>query len=84
MKTITLTAHNEADLMLVKMLSERMGITATIIEEKSKSVKAVKKSNGKAMADALSKIAGNGNLKSIKNPVQWQREQRKDRKLPNR
>ena len=84
MKTITLSANNEADLMLIKMLSERMGITATVNEQKNKSAKHVKKSNGEEMAEALSKIAANGNLKFIKDPVKWQRGQRKDRKLPGR
>ena len=84
MKTMTLSANNEADLMLIKMLSERMGITATVKEQKNKSTKRVKKSNGEEMAEALSIIAANDNLKSIKDPVSWQRKQREDRKLPKR
>ncbi|MEO8149027.1 MAG: hypothetical protein ABI723_15380 [Bacteroidia bacterium] len=84
MKSITLNINNESDLLLVKMISERMGIRATINEEQNKSKKIKQKSNGKAMANALEKIALNGNLKSIKNPVAWQKQQREDRKLPNR
>jgi hypothetical protein len=39
------------------------------------------KDRGKLMAEALKKIAEGNGLKSIKNPVAWQREVRKDRTL---
>ncbi len=39
---------------------------------------------GRRMAEALRKIAASGGIKSIPDPVAWQREIRKDRKLPFR
>lgn len=44
----------------------------------------LKKSNGKKMAEILGKIAAAGGIPSIKDPVKWQREIRKDRPLPGR
>lgn len=43
-----------------------------------------KRSNGKKMAAILRKIAETGGISSIKDPVKWQREIRKDRPLPGR
>ncbi len=84
MKSITFKTNNEQDLILLKMVSERLGISATIKEENLGLNKSPLKSNGKAMANALSKIAETGNRSSIKNPVAWQKLQREERKLPNR
>ncbi len=39
------------------------------------------KHNGKRIATILQEIADNGGITSIKDPVAWQREQRKDRKI---
>lgn len=42
-------------------------------------------SDGKALAKLMEEIAKEGGLTSFgENPVKWQREQRKDRKLPFR
>ena len=43
-----------------------------------------KKPNGKKMAEALGKIAARGGVASIKDPVKWQCEIRKDKPLPGR
>ncbi|MBP9664853.1 MAG: hypothetical protein KBD94_09535 [Pyrinomonadaceae bacterium] len=42
------------------------------------------RSDGKKMAEALARIAARGGVKSIPDPVAWQREIRKDRPLPGR
>ena len=42
------------------------------------------KSDGEKMAAALSEIASRGGIKSIPDPVAWQREIREDRPLPGR
>lgn len=55
-------------------------VDVTVISPKQK----LKKPNGKKMAEALAKIAARGGVPSIKNPVKWQREIRKDRPLPGR
>lgn len=44
----------------------------------------LKKSNGKKMAEILSRIAAVGGVSSIKDPSAWQSEIRKDRPLPGR
>ena len=47
----------------------------------------LKKPNGKKMAEALRALralADGGGIKSIKDPVKWQRAIRKDRPLPGR
>lgn len=41
-------------------------------------------SDGKAMAQALEKLAAANSLGEIIDPVEWQREQRQDRILPSR
>ncbi|MCI0486022.1 MAG: hypothetical protein L0229_05430 [Blastocatellia bacterium] len=41
-------------------------------------------SDGKAMAQALEKLAASGPLSGISEPSAWQREQREDRVLPGR
>lgn len=43
-----------------------------------------KHSDGKKAVEILEKIAAIGGVKSIKDPVKWQREIRRDRKLPGR
>ncbi len=58
-------------------------VEVTIVNE----LKGRSKPNGKRMADALKALAdlppGKG-LRSIKDPVKWQRSIRKDRPLPGR
>ncbi len=39
---------------------------------------------GLRMAEALERIASNGGVGSITDPLQWQRERRQDRGLPGR
>ena len=40
--------------------------------------------NGAAMAEALERLAALGGLKEFGDPVEWQRETRRDRPLPGR
>ena len=40
--------------------------------------------NGRKMAAILQRMADRGGIASIEDPVKWQREIRKDRKLPGR
>lgn len=78
MNSITFKYSNSNDLMLMLLLllAKRMGIEA--VEPTAK------KPNGAKMAAALSKLAQINAFSSIKDPVKWQRKNRKDRKLPNR
>ena len=51
---------------------------------KKLSTPARKRSDGKKMAEALEKLAESGAFADITDPVEWQREIRKDRPLPGR
>lgn len=51
----------------------------TLLEEKPSVT-----DRGKAMAQALEKLAESGAFSDIEDPVAWQREVRKDRPLPGR
>lgn len=46
--------------------------------------KSAKKPSGKRAVAALQKIADRGGIRSIPDPVRWQREIRRDRRLPGR
>lgn len=59
--------------------SSTIKVDVTVVSDKP----ALKKPNGKKMAEALAKIAARGAL-PIEDPLKWQREMRKDRPLPGR
>lgn len=83
MKTITFKLEKTVDIQLVINLIKRLGgivdyndITEDTEEEEV---------DNTGLFGVLDKIADKGELyKSIKDPVEWQREIRKDRKLPFR
>ena len=83
MKTITFKLEKTVDIQLVINLIKRLGgivdyndITEDTEEEEV---------DNTGLFGVLDKIAEKGELyKSIKDPVEWQREIRKDRKLPFR
>lgn len=77
MKTITIKLPGSKDYKMIRELSTRLG-WLIIEHDKKKSV------NGKKMVRSLEKLASLGGVKSIPDPVAWQREIRKDRKLPLR
>ena len=70
MTKITIEVHNEEDKRLLIDLIHRMNL----------SYEAVEKEND----DLISIIDRGGDGKSIKDPMVWQRKERKDRKLPFR
>lgn len=77
MKTLTLHSNNEENLRLIRELAEKLGMQS---EEPSK-----KAYQGEKMAQALEALAQNVDIsQTIPDPVAWQKEQRKDRKLPGR
>ena len=58
-------------------------VDVTVVSPKPK----LRKPDGKKMAaalEALSRLTDQGGIKSIKDPVEWQRAIRKDRPLPGR
>ena len=59
---------------------EGLHVEITVVSDK----KILPKSDGPKMAAALAGIAARGGVRSIPDPVAWQREIRKDRPLPGR
>ena len=80
MQTITLKVKNNNDIPLLISLAERLGITIITNYEK--------KASGSNNAELFSMLQNlrkkNGLFEAIKNPVQWQKQQRKDKELPGR
>ena len=58
--------------------------TLSVIVTIAEQTDAGDKAGGSRMAAALERLARNGGIPSISDPVQWQREQRKDRDIPDR
>lgn len=57
-----------------------LSVIVTIAEP----IKVSDKTGGSRMAAALERLARGGGVPSISDPVQWQREQREDRNIPDR
>jgi hypothetical protein len=77
MSLITLELKNDADLELFISFARRLN--AAIVDISKPSL-----SNAENPVEWLEKIAAIGCVRSISNPSDWQREIRKDNKLPNR
>ncbi|HMV81291.1 MAG TPA: hypothetical protein PL048_15605 [Leptospiraceae bacterium] len=79
METLILEISDPKDKEVILLLAERLHCKVVSSEDKSS-----KKNSAKAFKH-LENIAKIGNLKkSIPDPVKWQKEIRKDRKLPGR
>ena len=63
-------------------LNVEQEVYVTIVQETANSSRAT--SDGKAMAEALFKLATSGSNLHMTDPSTWQREQRRDRELPDR
>lgn len=82
MKTITFKLEKTVDIQLVINLIKRLG---GIVDYNDITEDAEEEVDNTELFGVLDKIAEKGELyKSIKDPVEWQREIRKDRKLPFR
>ena len=80
MKTLTITSDNEEALNQVKALAESLNMPVQEHESEQKLQSDSKEKLRKLFAEARKLNIG----KQIPDPVAWQREQRKDRKLPYR
>lgn len=76
MQRITIEIEKNSDLQLLLLLAQRIGLKII--------VPFVSKVEGKELERHLQIIANGGNVSYIENPMEWQREQRKDRDLPFR
>jgi len=82
MKTLTITSDDEEALGQVKELAESLNIP---VEETDEDTMEKNQPDGARVAELFEQLAKSGNVaKLIPDPVAWQREQRKDRKLPFR
>ncbi len=82
MATLTFQLNNKSDIQLVITLIERLGGTIDFADKMENFEEEV---DNTELFGILNKIAEKGELsKSIKDPVEWQREIRKDRILPLR
>ena len=61
---------------------QEVEVVVTILQSAATSSPAA--STGKAMAEALEKLAATNSVSGISNPSTWQREQRRERDLPGR
>lgn len=83
LQTITLEIKNIEDVEILLNLVKKLD--AKIISSSNKTTIPKKKATLKAAFLHLDKIAKKGNLKElIPDPLSWQKQLRKDRKLPGR
>ena len=75
----TIELKDENSIEELKMLADKNGIFFSVKNSFSDL-----NESGKKLANALENIAQKGGLKSFGEPTEWQREQRKDRKLAAR
>jgi len=80
MATLTFQLNNKSDIQLVITLIKRLGGTIDFTDKMENFEEEV---DNTELFGILNKIVEKGGLsKSIKDPVEWQREIRKDRILP--
>lgn len=88
MSTITAILEPDADGTLHLPLPTdaprgKLKVTATLESVRTEDA-AARQARWQRAMDALRRIAARGGIRSIPDPVAWQREQRKDRPLPGR
>ena len=76
---ITFETENKTDADLLLLLAKRL--KAKVVSEEPPELP---KRKNKDAVYYLEKLAESGGVSGIEDPVKWQREQRKDRKLPIR
>lgn len=65
----------------VEDLARKLGL---MVSRKKKTELSVQKERSEKLFQIMEEIADSNVFSSIKDPVEWQREQRKDRRLPGR
>lgn len=79
---ITISGKDKKLLQQVEDYAKRLGLT---IHNRLKKEKTTKETNAAELYQLMEEAASRGDLfKSIPDPVAWQKEQRKDKLLPNR
>jgi len=77
MKVVTLELKNDNDLELLVALTKRLDGEIINIEQR-------KDKTPPGPVHWLNELAGKGGIKNIKNPSEWQKDQRKDKELTGR
>ncbi len=78
----TIEINNNSDLALALAFLERIG--AKILEKEIVLKQSVQSKEEQSPVYWLEKLAKQGGIRSIQNPSEWQKEQRKDKDLPFR
>lgn len=88
---ITISGKDRNHLKQVEDLAKKLGLdisskkgSGTASREKNGKTREAKKETSEKLYQLMTEMAESGAFKSIKDPVAWQREQRKDRPLPGR
>lgn len=78
---ITISGKDKKLMEQVKNLAKKLGLRVTTTKIDTK---ITPKNNGEELYKLMREKAASGGIKSIKDPVAWQREQRKERPLYGR
>lgn len=77
---ITISGNNKEYLTRVEKLARELGLSI----KKTKVRNKASKDNADALYELMTKKANSGGIESIKDPIAWQKEVRKDKKLYGR
>ena len=78
---ITIIGEDKKLLLEVENLAKKLGLK---IKRKTKAKQSEEENSSKRLYDLMTNRAKSGGIQSIKDPVAWQREQRKDQPLYGR
>lgn len=78
---ITISGKDKKSIQKVEALAKRLGLQVQTPPSKEKEET---KNNSEELYKLMEEMATSGGITSIKNPVKWQREVRKDKKLYGR
>lgn len=84
---ITISGNNLKHLQLIRKLAEELGLkikTSSSNVEENDIIYGTEKTNSEKLYQLMQEMAESGGLESIKDPVEWQREIRKDKILYGR
>lgn len=83
---LTITGNNKKHLELIEKLAKELGLSISrSTEEKKETEEELEaKERSERLYRLMTEMAESGGLESIKDPIEWQREVREDKKLYGR
>lgn len=83
---ITISGKDQKRLRLVEQLAKELGLSITKSDsnEKEETDETTAKERSERLYNLMTEMAESGGLDSIKDPIEWQREVREDKKLYGR